>query len=108
MKNIVFFFLFIGSFSAYSQEVVELGVRFSVSDSLVVIENLDMKFKSITLTEKELNKFNKPELVMKCEFEGDVVQNYKFVTQKGVVVVEIISGNKKKKFIFQKIKKSKI
>lgn len=105
MKNIVFFFLFISSFSVYSQDVVVLGVKFSLKDSLVVIENLDKKFKSITVTEKELNKLNEPELVMKCEFEGDVVQNYKFVTQKGVVVVEIVSGNKKRKFQIQRPKK---
>lgn len=105
MKSIVIFLFSMNSLFSYSQEVVELGVKFSVKDSLVVIENLDKKAKHISIAETDKTDLGEIELALKYDIEGDVIQDHKLYTEKGDVVVEIVSGNQKKKFLIQRIKK---
>lgn len=94
------------SFLSYAQKVVELGVKFSVKDSLIVIENLDRKFKHISITERDKTTIGEIELVLRYDIEGDVVQDHKLYTQNGVVDIEIVCGNQKKKFQISRTKKS--
>ncbi len=105
MKWLVIIFFFIFSFVSHSQEVVELGVRLSVKDSLVVIENLDRKFKHISITERDRTNMGEIELALKYDIEGDVLQDHKLYTENGVIDVEIVSGNQKKKFQIPRVKK---
>ncbi len=107
MKNIVIIFLFTCSLSAYSQEVVELGVKFTVKDSLVIIENLDRKFKHISIIERDKTEMGGIELALNYDIEGDVVQDHKLYTKNGDVVVEIISDIQKKKFVISRVKERK-
>ena len=105
MKLLVVILFSVFSFASFGQEVVELGVKFTLKDSLLNITLLDGKYKQIKINESKHDSIVEIELIRNYYFEGDVVYIHKLFTNDGVIKIEIISGNKKKKFIFQRIKK---
>lgn len=94
--TILFFFIFLKISNA--QEVIELGVKFSLNDSLLNIKLLDGKYKHIKVVEFKPDPFLEFELIKDYYFEGDVVHDHKLFTKDGIILIEIISGDKKKKF----------
>lgn len=86
------------SLSSFGQEVIELGVKFSLKDSLLNIKLLDGKYKHIKVVESKPDPFLEFEIIRDYYFEGDVEHVHKLHTNYGVIIVEIISGNRKKKF----------
>ena len=103
MKNILMFLMStISVCHSFSQTYQELGVKFTLKDSLITIENLDKKFKEIKITEKDSASFVITELTINYQIEGDVVENHKLYTKNGVVVIEIISDKIKKQIIFRR------
>ena len=103
MKNILLLILTTLSVCfSFSQTYKELGVKFTLKDSLIIIENLDKKFKEIKITEKDTATFVITELTINYQIEGDVVENHKLYTKNGFVEIEIISDKIKKQIIFKR------
>jgi hypothetical protein len=86
------------SLSSFGQEVIELGVKFSLKDTLLNIKLLDGKYKQIKVEERQSNSIVDIELIRNYYFEGDVVHDHKLFTKDGIILIEILSGDKKKKF----------
>lgn len=95
------------SLSSFGQEVIELGVRFSLNDSILNIKLLDRKYKQIKVEERQSNSMVDIELIRNYYFEGDVVHDHKLYTKDGIILIEVISENKKKKFKFLRRKLNK-
>lgn len=93
--------------SSFGQEVIELGVKFSLKDSLLNIKLLDGKYKQIKVEERQTGSIIDVELIKNYYFEGDVEHDHKLYTKDGIILIEIISGNKKKKFKFIRNKPKK-
>jgi hypothetical protein len=87
---------------SFSQTYQELGVKFTLKDRLIKIENIDKKFKEFKITEKDSASFVITELTINYQIEGDVVENHKLYTKNGVVVIEMISDKMKKQIIFRR------
>lgn len=104
MKSL-YLFVSLNCFGSYSQEIRQLGVKFTVRDSLIVVENLDKKYKSIVITERDSGVLGEIELVSKYHIEGDVVQDHKLYTDDGEIFVDITSDKQKKKFKILRVKK---
>lgn len=107
MKWLVVIFFSVFSFASFGQEVVELGVKFTLKDSVLNITLLDGKYKQIKINESKHDSIVEIELIRNYYFEGDTVYDHKLYTKDGFIKIEIISGDKKKKFIFQRSKKIK-
>lgn len=106
MKKLVALFIFIYSLSSFGQEVIELGVKISLKDTVLSIKLLDRKYKHIKVVESKSDPFLEFEIIKDYYFEGDVVHDHKLHTNYGVIIIEIISENKKKKFKFIRNKSS--
>lgn len=87
---------------SFSQTYQELGVKFTLKDNLITIENLDRKFKEFKITEKDSASIVITELTINYQIEGDVIENHKLYTKNGVVEIEIISDRIKKKIIIRR------
>jgi hypothetical protein len=98
MKKLIILFFFMYSLSSFGQEVIELGVKFSLKDTLLNIKLLDGKYKQIKVEERQSNSIVDIELIRNYYFEGDVVHDHKLFTKDGIILIEILSGDKKKKF----------
>lgn len=98
MKQLAILFFFMYSFVSFGQEVIELGVKFSLKDSVLNIKLLDRKYKQIKVEERQSSSIVDIELIRNYYFEGDVVYDHELYTKDGIILIEIISGNKKKKF----------
>lgn len=107
MKQLTILFFFINSLVSSAQEVIEFGVKFTLKDSLLTIELLDGKYKQIKVEERQSSSILDIELIRNYYFEGDIIHNHKLHTNYGVIMVEIFSGNKKKKFQFLRNKPNK-
>lgn len=102
MKNqIIWFFCFI-SFYSFSQEFEKLGVKFTITDSLITFRNIDKKFKIIKIVEKDNNGLFQLESSVNYQIEGDVIEHQKIYSKKGEISIEIIADKLKIKFIVQK------
>lgn len=107
MKQIAILLIFMCSLVSSAQEVVELGVKFILKDSLLTIKLLDRKYKQIKVEERQSNSIVDIDLIRNYYFEGDIEHNHKLYTKDGIILIEIISGNKKKKFKFLRRKLNK-
>lgn len=87
---------------SFSQTYQELGVKFTLKDNLITIENLDKKIKEFKITEKDSASIVITELTINYQIEGDVIENHKLYTKNGVVVIEMISDKIKKQIIFRR------
>lgn len=104
MKNqLICFFCFI-SFYSFSQEFEKLGVKFTITDTLITFQNIDKKSKTIKIVEKNSNELVHLEYSANYEIEGDIIQEQKLYSKKGEIIIEIIADKLKIKFIVQKIK----
>jgi hypothetical protein len=106
MKWLVTMLFFIYSSTSSAQELVELGVKFSLKDTVLSIKLLDGKYKHIKVVESKPDPFLEFEIIKDYYFEGDVEHDHKLHLNYGVIIIEIISGNKKKKFKFIRNKPS--
>lgn len=106
MKIIAIIFFFMIPILSFGQEVVELGVEFSLKDSVLIIKLLDQKYKQIKVVEKQFGALGEIELVRNYDFEGDVVHDHQLFTKNGNIMIEVISGIKKKEFQLLREKKS--
>lgn len=106
MKWLVIILFFIYSSTSSAQELVELGVKFSLKDTVLSIKLLDGKYKHIKVVESKSDPFLEFEIIKDYYFEGEVVHDHKLHTNYGVIIIEIISENKKKKFKFIRNKPS--
>jgi hypothetical protein len=103
MKNILILLLTTLSVChSFSQTYQELGVKFTLKDRLITIENIDKKFKEFKITEKDTATFVITELTINYQIEGDVVENHKLFTKNGYVEIEIMSDGLKKKIIIRR------
>lgn len=100
MKQLVILLIFMCSLVSSAQEVIELGVKFSLKDTVLSIKLLDGKYKHIKVVESKPDPFLEFEIIRDYYFEGDVEHVHKLHTNYGVIIVEIISDNRKKKFKF--------
>lgn len=103
MKIVLIYFFTILSFQySFSQVYEELGVKFTLKDRLITIENIDKKFKEFKITEKDTATIVITELTINYQIEGDVVENHKLYTKNGFVEIEIMSDGLKKKIIIRR------
>ncbi|MFC4818097.1 hypothetical protein [Flavobacterium sp. GCM10023249] len=79
-----------------------MGVKFIINDSIMIIENMDKKFKTIKIFEKECLQIGEIQQTSYYQIEGDVVENHKFYTKKGVVKIEIVCCGRNKKIILKR------
>lgn len=108
MKIIAIIFVFMIPILSFGQEVVELEVKFSLKDSVLTIKLLDQKYKQIKVVEKQFGALGEIELIRNYDFEGDVVHDHMLFTKNGNIMIEVISGNKKKEFqLLRAIKSNK-
>ena len=99
---LIFISTILSFYYSFSQTYRELGVKFTLYDSLITIENLDKKFKEIKITEKDNASFVITELTINYQIEGDVVENHKLYTKNGVVEIKIMSDGLIKKIILRR------
>ncbi|MBC5836017.1 hypothetical protein G6N05_14100 [Flavobacterium sp. F372] len=85
-----------------SQVHEELGVKFTLKDSEVIVENIDKKFKEFKIIEIDTTSFTIIELSINYQIEGSFVKSHILYTKNGNVVIEIISDKLKKKIIFKR------
>ena len=85
-----------------SQVHEELGVKFTLKENLIRIENIDKKYKEFKIMEKDSASFVITELTVNYQIEGNFIKNHKLYTKQGVVVIEIITDKLKKKIIFKR------
>lgn len=94
--------MFFCSQKSISQTFEELGVRFFVKDSLITIENVDKGLKKIKILEKDSTFPGAIELIINYQIKGDVVENHKLYTKRGVVEIEIVYKGINKKMILKR------
>lgn len=99
---VVFLIMFFCSQKSISQTFEELGVRFFVKDSLITIENVDKGLKKIKILEKDSTFPGAIELIINYQIKGDVVENHKLYTKRGVVEIEIVYKGINKKMILKR------
>jgi hypothetical protein len=85
-----------------SQVHEELGIKFTLEDSLIIIENVDKKFKEFKISERDSTSFAIIELTINYQIEGFLIKDHILYTKNGIVVIEIISDKLKKKIIFKR------
>lgn len=104
MRNqLICFFSFI-SFYSFSQDFEKLGVKFTITDSLITFHNIDKKFKTIKIIEKYNNGLVNLEYSINYQIEGDIIEQQKLYSKNGEICIEIITDKLKIKFIVQKFK----
>lgn len=104
MMKLPFLFFFF-SLNCLGQVYEELGVKLSLKDSIVLIENLDQKFKYLKFVEREFGTLGEIELIRNYDFEGDVVHCHKLYTKNGDVFVDIVFERQKRKIVFKRAKR---
>lgn len=100
--TLIFFLTTLSICCSFSQTYQELGVKFTLKDNLIRIENLDKKFKEFKITEKDSASIVITELIINYQIEGDVIENHKLYTKNGVVEIEIMADGLKKQIIFRR------
>lgn len=97
----LYFFLLFPTIS-FCQTYNEMGVNFIINDSIMIIENMDKKFKTIKIFEKECFQIREIQQTSYYQIEGDVLEKYKFYTKKSVIKIEIVCGGRNKKMILKR------
>ena len=87
---------------SFSQTCQKSGVKFTLKDNLIRIENIDEKFKEFKIMEKDSASFVITELTVNYQIEGNFIKNHKLYTKQGVVIIEIISDKIMKQIIFRR------
>ncbi len=107
MKNQLIYFYFFISFYSFSQDFEKLGVNFIITDTLITFHNVDKKFKTIKIVEKNLNGLFHLEYSANYEIEGDITQEQKIFSKQSEINVEITANKLKRKFVFRKLVNTK-